>query len=76
MAKGIPMMSAKVCAEAIVDGVRRRERYVSEPKWYKLLHWIFIFCPQLIEWIFHKLYCNLPDEISQPSVPLPQNKAD
>ncbi|KAM7484037.1 hypothetical protein LguiA_000046 [Lonicera macranthoides] len=74
--KGLPVMSGQACAEAIIDGVRRRERYVSEPKWYKLLFWIYTCCPQLIERIFHQLYRNLPDEISQRSVPLPQNKAD
>ncbi|KAM7484036.1 hypothetical protein LguiA_000045 [Lonicera macranthoides] len=70
--KGIPMMSAKACGEAIIDGVRRRERYVSEPKWYKLLFWLYTFCPQPVEWILNKLYHDFPGW----STPLPQYKAD
>lgn len=54
MTKGVPMMSRRVCAEAIVDGVRRGERNVIEPKWYKLFFWLYSFCPQLIEWMLTK----------------------
>ncbi|CAN8302418.1 unnamed protein product [Cochlearia groenlandica] len=45
-----PVTSASGCAKAIVNGVCRRQRYVTEPSWFKATYLWKVFCPELIEW--------------------------
>nr|ABO71657.1 short-chain dehydrogenase reductase [Brassica napus] len=42
--------SVSGCAKGIVKGVCRKERYVTEPSWFKVTYLWKVFCPELIEW--------------------------
>ncbi|XP_010536607.1 PREDICTED: 11-beta-hydroxysteroid dehydrogenase-like 4A [Tarenaya hassleriana] len=46
----LPLTSARSCARGIVEGVCRRERFVTEPKWYAVSFWLMALCPELTEW--------------------------
>ncbi|KAL3533123.1 hypothetical protein ACH5RR_006644 [Cinchona calisaya] len=49
-ANQLPVMSSSACAKVIVDAIRRKERNVTEPKWYRVLFLLKTLCPELIEW--------------------------
>lgn len=51
---GLPIMRAGAAAKAIVDAVCRGQRYVTEPKWYRILMLFKYLCPELIELHFRK----------------------
>ncbi|XP_042482360.1 11-beta-hydroxysteroid dehydrogenase A-like [Macadamia integrifolia] len=53
---GIPFVSAGDCAKAIVTGVCRGDKYITEPWLYNMLYLLKIFCPELVEWISILLY--------------------
>lgn len=45
-----PVASVSGCAKGIVKGVSRKQRYVTEPSWFKVTYLWKVFCPELIEW--------------------------
>ncbi|KAI4343584.1 hypothetical protein L6164_010918 [Bauhinia variegata] len=49
-----PILSSASCAKAIVDSACRGDLYLMEPSWIRILVWIQMFCPALLEWWFHK----------------------
>nr|XP_027067380.1 uncharacterized protein LOC113692987 [Coffea arabica] len=51
----LPVMSASAsaCAKSIVDAICRKERYVTEPKWWRVFFLLKTFCPELIEFANH-----------------------
>ncbi|KAF8109090.1 hypothetical protein N665_0103s0044 [Sinapis alba] len=45
-----PVTSVSGCAKGIVKGVCRKQRYVTEPSWFKVTYLWKVFCPELIDW--------------------------
>ncbi|KAG2312481.1 hypothetical protein Bca4012_027030 [Brassica carinata] len=45
-----PVTSVSGCAKGIVKGVCRKQRYVTEPSWFKVTYLWKVFCPEMIEW--------------------------
>lgn len=50
----MPLMSAARCARGIVNGVCRRERFVTEPSWVGVFFWSKTLCPEFTDW-----FCRL-----------------
>ncbi|GAB2213435.1 hypothetical protein Drorol1_Dr00021475 [Drosera rotundifolia] len=46
------------CAEAIVKGACRGRKYMTVPAWYTPGTYITFLCPEMIEWILHKMLRN------------------
>lgn len=55
----LPVMSSDACAKAIVEAVCRKERHVTEPKWFGLLYLLETLCPELNEWANRAAYEKL-----------------
>ncbi|KAL3526629.1 hypothetical protein ACH5RR_011285 [Cinchona calisaya] len=73
----LPVMSSSACAKAIVDAVCRKERYVTEPKFYRILFLLETLCPELIEWANRIYYLQIKArEAKATPMPLWQNKSD
>lgn len=51
-----PVASASGCAKGIVNGVCRKQRYVTEPSWFKVTYLLKVLCPELIDWGCRLLY--------------------
>ncbi|XP_027068869.1 11-beta-hydroxysteroid dehydrogenase 1A-like [Coffea arabica] len=74
----LPAMSSPDCAKAIVDSVCRKERYVTVPKWCKVLFLLKILCPELIEWASYQ-HCLKIKSWGAKATPVPprsQSKSD
>lgn len=50
------MARVESAVKAIVNGVCRGERYVTEPAWFKVTYFWKVFCPEVIEWLYRLLY--------------------
>ncbi|XP_059633490.1 11-beta-hydroxysteroid dehydrogenase-like 2 [Cornus florida] len=50
--RSFPLLSSRASAEALIDGVGRGKRYVTEPKWYKAFFMVEALCPQLVDWYY------------------------
>ncbi|XP_059637305.1 11-beta-hydroxysteroid dehydrogenase A-like [Cornus florida] len=73
----LPLMSSRATAEALVDGVCRGERYVTEPKWYNSIFMLQALCPQLVDWYSGRiLFPQLKHVLNEPSIPTSQTKTD
>ncbi|XP_059635994.1 11-beta-hydroxysteroid dehydrogenase A-like [Cornus florida] len=73
----VPVMSSRRAAEALVDGIRRGERYVTEPKWYKALFMVEALCPQVMDWCYGRiLFPQLKHALDEASISTSQTKAD
>lgn len=49
------------CAEAIVNGACRGDRYVTEPTWYRVLFLCKVLCPEVVEWFYRIMYPTIPE---------------
>ncbi|XP_050377695.1 11-beta-hydroxysteroid dehydrogenase A-like [Argentina anserina] len=56
----IPVERVEDCANAIVNGVCRGQRCLTEPAWYKAIYMWKVFCPELLEWGYRFLYMARP----------------
>ncbi|KAL5717370.1 11beta-hydroxysteroid dehydrogenase [Ranunculus cassubicifolius] len=56
----MPMRSASECAKVIMDGVRRGDRYVTDPSWYGIFYVCKVFAPEIVEWVFRVMYVSIP----------------
>lgn len=56
----IPVGTVRECAEAIVNGACRGERYLTHPAWFKVTYFWKVFCPEVIEWCYRLMYINRP----------------
>ncbi|PIA51026.1 hypothetical protein AQUCO_01100089v1 [Aquilegia coerulea] len=52
----LPLRSSSECAKAIVKGVCRGDRHVTDPSWYKIFYAIKVFVPEIMEMFLHILY--------------------
>ncbi|KAF9622313.1 hypothetical protein IFM89_031116 [Coptis chinensis] len=46
-----PVRSARECAKTILKGVRRGERHVTDPSWFRILYVHKVLVPEVVEWI-------------------------
>ncbi|XP_059633488.1 11-beta-hydroxysteroid dehydrogenase 1A-like [Cornus florida] len=82
--QAMPVMSCRACAKAIVHGVCRGERYVTEPKWFRVLFMLRSLSPELVEWYYRTFYFTKPtisnqmvsDNLRSTSHGVTQTKAD
>ncbi|CAA7052676.1 unnamed protein product [Microthlaspi erraticum] len=51
-----PVASTSGCAKEIVNGVCRKQRYVTVPSWFKVTYFWKVFCPEVIEWACRFLF--------------------
>ncbi|XP_022923933.1 11-beta-hydroxysteroid dehydrogenase 1B-like [Cucurbita moschata] len=51
----VPVETAEACAKAVVKGICRGQRYVTEPSWYDVLYYWKAFCPEIVEWCYRIL---------------------
>ncbi|XP_059633495.1 11-beta-hydroxysteroid dehydrogenase 1A-like isoform X2 [Cornus florida] len=73
----VPVMTSRRAAEALVDGVRRGERHVTEPKWYRVWFLVGALCPQVMDWCYGRiLFPQLKHALDEASVSTSQTKAD
>ncbi|XP_030938953.1 11-beta-hydroxysteroid dehydrogenase 1B-like [Quercus lobata] len=49
----IPAKSTEGCAKAIVASACRGDMYLTDPSWMKVLFWMKIMCPEVLEWCLH-----------------------
>ncbi|CAK9327245.1 unnamed protein product [Citrullus colocynthis] len=56
----VPVETAEECAKAVVRGVCRGHRYVTEPSWYNVLYYWKAFCPEVVEWCYRILAMPAP----------------
>ncbi|EEF51747.1 11-beta-hydroxysteroid dehydrogenase A [Ricinus communis] len=67
----IPVQAVTECARSIVNSARRGDKYLTEPKWFRMT-WIWkVFCPDAIEWNYRLSY--LPGE-GEPAAEAPSKK--
>uniref|UniRef100_A0A7N0U700 Ketoreductase domain-containing protein n=1 Tax=Kalanchoe fedtschenkoi TaxID=63787 RepID=A0A7N0U700_KALFE len=55
-----PVLSVHRCAEAIVNSVARGDRYLTEPAWFRTTYFWKVFCPEILEWIYHFMFLSSP----------------
>ncbi|XP_030938954.1 11-beta-hydroxysteroid dehydrogenase-like 4A isoform X1 [Quercus lobata] len=48
--------STEGCAKAIVASACRGDLYLTEPSWMKVMFWMKIMCPEVLEWYFHSRF--------------------
>ncbi|KAL6175074.1 hypothetical protein ACLB2K_051717 [Fragaria x ananassa] len=48
----MPVERVQDCAYAIVNGVCRGQRCLTEPRWWNVVYMWKVFCPELFEWGF------------------------
>ncbi|XP_059633485.1 11-beta-hydroxysteroid dehydrogenase 1A-like [Cornus florida] len=58
--QALPVMSSGACAKAVVNGVCRGERYVAEPKWFRVLFILKTLSPELVEWYYRTIHFTKP----------------
>ncbi|KAG6404172.1 hypothetical protein SASPL_136412 [Salvia splendens] len=56
----IPIERADSCAKAIVRSAVRGERYLTEPRWFRMTYLWKIFCPEVLEWVYRLFYIGNP----------------
>lgn len=56
----IPIERADSCAKAIVRSAVRGERYLTEPRWFRMTYLWKIFCPEVLEWMYRLFYIGNP----------------
>lgn len=56
----IPIERADKCAKSIVRSAVRGERYLTEPRWFRLSYLMKVFCPEVLEWMYRVLYIASP----------------
>lgn len=61
----IPIQRVESCAKAIVRGAMRGERYVTEPKWFRVTYLWKLLCPEVVEWM---MYIASPGEESSEAL--------
>ena len=44
------------CAKAIVASACRGDLYLTEPSWMKVMFWMKIMCPEVLEWCLHSTF--------------------
>ncbi|KAK3035856.1 hypothetical protein RJ639_032993 [Escallonia herrerae] len=72
----LPVMSSQVCAKAVLDAVERRERNVTEPKWYKAFVLLKGLCPEVTDWCYRTFYFKpFSSEKMNAPISLSQDKA-
>ncbi|XP_050224762.1 11-beta-hydroxysteroid dehydrogenase 1A-like [Mercurialis annua] len=67
----IPIPKVTDCARSIVNSARRGDKYLTEPKWFRMT-WIWkVFCPDALEWSYRWFYLPGQDE---PATEAPSKK--
>ncbi|KAG6401875.1 hypothetical protein SASPL_138743 [Salvia splendens] len=56
----IPIEREERCAKAIVRSAVRGERYLTEPRWFRMTYVWKIFCPEVLDWMYRLLYIGNP----------------
>ncbi|XP_047966862.1 11-beta-hydroxysteroid dehydrogenase A-like [Salvia hispanica] len=56
----IPIERADKCAKSIVRSALRGERYLTEPRWFRMSYLMKVFCPEVLEWMYRVLYIASP----------------
>ncbi|PIA51022.1 hypothetical protein AQUCO_01100086v1 [Aquilegia coerulea] len=51
----LPLRSASECAKAIVKGVCRGDRDVTDPSWYGIFYVLKFFIPEIMEMFLHRI---------------------
>lgn len=55
-----PVLSVHRCAEAIVDSIAKGDRYLTEPAWFRAVYFWKVFCPEIVEWVYHFMFLSSP----------------
>lgn len=58
----MPVEYAENCAKAMVDAVRRGDRYMTIPTWFRVLYLWRVFAPEVPEWCYRMLYMTRPGQ--------------
>ncbi|KAL1829152.1 hypothetical protein ACET3Z_007564 [Daucus carota] len=56
----VPVRSVVACAKTIVKSARRGDRYLVEPAWFRVSHWLKTFCPEILDVIVWLQYITKP----------------
>ncbi|KAK3013859.1 hypothetical protein RJ639_010207 [Escallonia herrerae] len=64
----IPVQKVEDCAKAIVSRAARGERYVTEPKWFRVTDFWKLFCPELVEWTYRLLFLTKVGDSSTETI--------
>ncbi|KAF5187704.1 11-beta-hydroxysteroid dehydrogenase 1B [Thalictrum thalictroides] len=56
----LPLRSASDCAKAILKGVCRGDRHVTDPSWYRIFFVLKVFMPEIMEMYLHTTYTIIP----------------
>lgn len=64
------------CAEAIVNGACRGDRYVIEPTWYRVLLLYKVLCPEVVEWFYRIKYPTISKPLDKRSNSLSKKLVD
>ncbi|KAL9660416.1 hypothetical protein QQ045_025230 [Rhodiola kirilowii] len=60
-----PVLSVHRAAKAIVDSVARGDRYLTEPAWFRAAYFWKMFCPEIVEWVYHFMFLSSPGSSSK-----------
>lgn len=56
----VPVRSVVACAKTIVKSACRGDRYLVEPAWFRVSHWLKIFCPEILDVFIWLQYITKP----------------
>lgn len=55
-----PVRGGFECAKTIVHGVRRGDRNITDPSWFRILYICKVFVSEVVEWFFSVLFVPQP----------------
>ncbi|KAI3869044.1 hypothetical protein MKW92_045628 [Papaver armeniacum] len=58
-----PVRGGFECAKTIVHGVRRGDRNITDPSWFRVLYICKVFVSEIVEWFFNVLFVPQPGVI-------------
>ncbi|KAH6797162.1 hydroxysteroid dehydrogenase 1 [Perilla frutescens var. hirtella] len=64
----VPIQRAAKCAKAIVRSAIRGERYVTEPRWFRVTYLWKMFWPEMLEWVYRIMYITSPGDDSSEAL--------
>ncbi|KAF6137913.1 hypothetical protein GIB67_041786 [Kingdonia uniflora] len=56
-----PVRGVRECSKAIVRGICRGDRCVTDPSYYRILYVCKVFFPEIVEWFFWMLFVRKPE---------------
>lgn len=56
----VPVRSVAECAKTIVRSACRGDRYLVEPAWFRISHWLKTFCPEILDVVIWLQYITKP----------------